>query len=132
MQSDNTACRTAIGLGTESNGAALSYAFPCFRLDGAFCRTTDAGGDLLPERQHLLLFGRAGVGLDEIAGPAGQPPFIAPSHVSHLWRRRPQRRLGPNLPPHFIAKTRTGRSYCPSRTLRTMVEASACVGSVST
>jgi hypothetical protein len=50
----------------------------------AFCRTTDAGGDLLPEWQHLLPFGGAGVGLDEITGPAGQLPLVVPSHVSHL------------------------------------------------
>jgi hypothetical protein len=41
-------------------------------------------GRSLPKGQHLLLVGRAGLRLNETAGPVGQPLSIALRHVSHL------------------------------------------------
>jgi len=86
---------------------------------------------LLPKGQHLLLVGRIAVRLNETAGAAGQPLSIPPRHVSDLRGDE----LRDVSDPTFLtlsARTRTGRVYCPSRRLRTMVEASAWVGSIST
>jgi hypothetical protein len=84
----------------------------------------------LPKGKHLLLVGRVAVRLNEIAGPDGQLLPIAPRHALHLGRCCDMSRTQPSST--LSATTRTGRLYCPFRRLRTMVEASASHGSVST